>query len=113
MIALALILVIATAVWVGGVLAASSGSAEFGFFGLERELSTSEVFVIGIVTGIVIMIVLWLLLVAMRRDRRFRQEHRELERRRDELEQEKVQIDEELGHRVGDAPTDPPSRFDP
>jgi di/tricarboxylate transporter len=112
MTALALILVIATAVWVGGVLAASSDS-DFGFFGLERSLSTSEVFLIGIVTGIVIMIVLWLLLVAIRRDRRFRQEHRELERRRDELEQEKVKIDEELGHRVDDAPSEPPSRFDP
>lgn len=113
MIAVALILVIAAAVWVGGVLVATSGTSTFGFFGIHRDIATSEVFLIGLGTGIAILLVLWLLVVAMRRDRRFRLEHRELERRRDELEKEQVKIDEQLGHRVDDAPDVSPSRFDP
>lgn len=97
MIIFAVVLMVLAAVFALGVTIGSGGGVELEFFTFTTDATAGGVFLVGIVTGIVFMIGLWLLMGALRRERNRHVERKEMEHRRDELEQEKVELEKKLG----------------
>ena len=110
MIIVALILVVVCAVVIlGAVLGDPSGVVRLEFFNTTTVNGTSvEIFLIGLGTGAVSLLALWLLLLALRRAQHKASERRALERRHEELEKEKAELEHKLGRdRLPDSPVDP------
>lgn len=97
MIIFAVVLMVLAAVFALGVAIGSSEGVELEFFTFTTDSSAGGVFLVGIVTGIVFMIGLWLLMGALRRERSRHVERKEMEHRREELEQEKLELEKKLG----------------
>jgi uncharacterized membrane protein len=112
-IVLLLLLLVVVVVFAVGVITGSGDSANLSVFGFDRSYDVGMIFLVGVCTGLLALLLVVLLGLAMRRARRKRLEHAELERRRDELERERAALDERLGTRPDDAPDVARSRFDP
>lgn len=97
MIIFAVVLMVLAAVFALGVAIGSGGGVELEFFTFTTDATAGGVFLVGIVTGVVFMIGLWLLMGALRRERNRHVERKEMEHRRDELEQEKLELEKKLG----------------
>jgi len=97
MIIFAVVLMVLAAVFALGVAIGSGGGVELEFFTFTTDATAGGVFLVGIVTGIVFMIGLWLLMGALRRERSRHVERKEMEHRREELEQEKLELEKKLG----------------
>lgn len=97
MIIFAVVLMVLAAVFALGVAIGSDQGVELKFFTFTTESSAGGVYLVGIVTGIVFMIGLWLLKGALRRERSRHVERKEMEHRRDELEKEKDELEKRLG----------------
>ena len=115
MIIVALILVVLCAVViVGAVFGDPSAVVRLEFFDVSSVDATSvEIFLIGLATGAVSVLALWLLVAAVRRARQKNAERRAMERRHEELEREKAELEHKLGRdRTTDAGV-PPAETDP
>ena len=113
MIIFAVVLMVLCAVFALGVVVGSGDSVELAFFTFATDSSVDMVFFVGLATGIVFMLGLWLLLQALRRERSRHVERKEMEHRRDELEREKSELEEKLerGRPTRTQPAQP--RFQP
>lgn len=97
MIIFAVVLMVLAALFALGVAIGSNEGVVLKFFTFTTDSSAGGVFLVGIVTGVVFMIGLWLLIGALRRERHRHVERKEMEHRRDELEQEKSELEKKLG----------------
>ena len=113
MIVVLLVLLVVVVVLSVGVITGSGDSVEVSIFGSHHDYSAATVFLMGLVAGLLTLLLLGLLGAAIRRARRKRKEHQQLEKRRDEIDQERAKLDEKLGERLDDPPDVPQSRFDP
>jgi type VI protein secretion system component VasK len=117
MIIVALVLVVACAlVILGAIFGDPSAVVSLAFFELvDVEVTSIGAFLIGVVTGAVSLVSLWLMVAALRRARHKSVERRQMEKRHDELEKEKVELERKLGRdRQPSEVTDPePVRSEP
>lgn len=113
MIIFAVVLMVLAAVFALGVTIGSGDGVELEFFTFTTDSSAGGVFLIGIVTGIVFMIGLWLLMGALRRERSRHVERKEMEHRREELEQEKLELEKKLGTGTRTETRTPPRALSP
>ena len=99
MIVVALILVAACAVVILGALFGDpSAVVELSFFDVgSADVTSVGAFLIGLATGAVTLLGLWLLYAAARRARHKSAERRTMEKRHDELEREKAELESKLG----------------
>jgi uncharacterized integral membrane protein len=92
----AVVLMVLCAVFALGIVVGSSDSVELAFFTFSTNTSVDMVLFVGLVTGIIFMVALWLLTQALRRERSRHVERKEMEHRRDELEREKAELERKL-----------------
>jgi hypothetical protein len=113
MILVALALVALCAVVILGVLfGAPSGLVTLNFFDVASvDVTSIENFLIGLATGAVSVLSLWLLLASLRRAQQKASERRAMEKRHEELEKEKAELEHKLG-RDRPEPTEAPDRDD-
>jgi len=99
MVVVALILIVICAVAILGVLFGDpSGVVNLNFFDVQSfEVTSIEAFFVGLATGVVSLLSIWLLLVSVRRARQKASERRAMEKRHEELEKEKAELEEKLG----------------
>ena len=99
MIVVALILVVVCVVVIlGALLGNPSEVVRLEFFDVvSADVTSVEAFLIGLATGAVTLLALWLLIAALRRARHQASERRAMERRHDELEREKAELEHKLG----------------
>ena len=81
MIVIALLLLVAVIALIVAALVGESADVTVGFFDVSIATTTSEVFLAGVLTGVIALLALALLRVSMRRARLRREEVRELRRR--------------------------------
>jgi len=96
MIIFAVVLMVLCAVFALGIVVGSGDTTELAFFTFAANSSVDMVLFVGIVTGVIFMIGLWLLMQALRRERSRHVERKETEHRRDELEREKQELEKKL-----------------
>ncbi len=99
MIIVALIVLVACAVVIlGAIFGDPSQTITLSFFDMvDAEVSSIGAFLIGLITGAVTLAGLWLLFVALRRARHKSVERRQMEKRHEELEKEKAELEHKLG----------------
>jgi hypothetical protein len=99
MIVVALILIVVCAVVILGVLFGDpSAVVDLNFFDIESfQVTSIEAFFVGLTTGVVSLLSLWLLLTSLRRARQKAVERRAMEKRHQELEKEKAELEDKLG----------------
>jgi uncharacterized membrane protein (DUF106 family) len=81
MIVIALLLLVAVIALIVAALVGESADVTVGFFDVSIATTTSEVFLAGVLTGVIALLALALLRMSMRRARLRREEVRELRRR--------------------------------
>lgn len=99
MIVVALIIIAVCAVIIlGAVLGDPSEVIELGLFDLwSAEVTSIGAFLIGLGTGVLTLLGLWLLVAGSRRARHRSAERRAMEERHDQLEREKAELESKLG----------------
>lgn len=99
MIIVALILVVVCAVVILGALFGDpSQLVTLNFFDVTSvDVTSMEAFLIGLATGAVSLLALWLLLASLRRAQHKASERRAMEKRHEELEKEKAELEHKLG----------------
>lgn len=99
MIIVALILVLVCAVVILGALFGDpSELVTLNFFDVSSvDVTSVELFLIGVATGAVSLLALWLLVASLRRARHKSSERRAMEKRHEELEKEKAELEHKLG----------------
>ena len=107
MIVVALILVVVCAVVILGALFGDpSELVTLNFFDVQSvDITSIEAFLIGLATGAVSLLALWLLVASLRRARHQSAERRAMERRHEELEKEKADLEHKLGRDRRPEPT--------
>ena len=95
----ALILVVLCAlVILGALLGDPSALVTLNFFDVTSiDVTSVESFLIGLATGAVALLALWLLVASLRRARHKASDHRAMEKRHEELEKEKAELEHKLG----------------
>ena len=113
MLIFAVVLMVLCAVFALGIVVGSGDAAELAFFTFSTNSSVDMVFFVGVVTGVVFMLALWLLTQALRRERNQHVERKETEHRRDALEQEKRELEQKLNAGRPGSPDAAQPRFQP
>ncbi len=93
-----IILAVCAVVILGVVFGDQSQVVSLSFYdAVSADVTSSQSFLIGVATGAVTLLALWLLFAALRRSRQKAAERRAMERRHSELQKEKAELEDKLG----------------